>query len=613
MTKSGKLKWIKWPIIALALGGAGIAAWQLWPKTETPAVSRFSESAVTRGDLEKSVEGSGSIQPSVDRTVNVSDDVTITKLLVGVGDTVSAGGALAEVDKETIREKIKTQEQQIAQKELDIKKANTSFSNYKITAPRGGRIRELYAKVGEDAGDTAKAYGALCVISTGGKMTATLDVIKEQTYGPTPTPTPKPASGTTADDDTASSYTYWWWYPDRQVTLVKGDVINVIVDGEVRSASVASLSATSITVDLPGDTLPVGAKVYLMDAWGYERIAEGELKLAEFVNITGSGKVKSIHVQDGEMISRGDLLFSLDETDAQLSLEGQKLSLEQLKEQLSDYETKLEEDHLTSPISGTVVELMTEEGNTIKSGASFIRIMDASTLDLTIAVDELDITEVKTGMTAKIAIDAFEDEEFIGIVKEIGIIGTTSNSVTTYDVVVTMQGEAKIKASMSATANIVIEESKDTLLVPVEALVKQNGSYFARIPYDETRAGQMSEAFANRRARQQSTDGETPSSPQGSPRVRTSGSPSASGMNAEFTLVPVKIGLVNDTYAEILEGLSEGDTVLVPRTSTTSGNQGMQGNNMMIIGGGAMGGGGGGAAPQGGGQGGGGTFQRPGG
>lgn len=657
------LRWIKWPIILLVLAGAGYAAYTFWPREEEVVESRFGQSAVTRGDLSKAVQGSGNIQPSVNRTVTVSDDVTITKLHVGEGDTVEAGGALAEVDHETLRDTIQSQEDQIAQKELEIERARNGFDSYSIAAPRSGRIRELHAKVGEDAADTAKAYGALCLISTGGKMKATLEVIEEISYdfGPTPTAT----QGQSNASETSSGWdSYWtWWFPNGTVTLVKGDVISVSVDGETMNASVTALSNGSITVELPGDTYAIGAKVFYMAPWGVERIAEGELELSESVQITGNGKISGIHIQDGQMIDRGDTMFSLDETDARLSLEGQQLSLDQLRDSLDENETKLDEDKLTSPIDGTIVELLVEEGNTVKSGEAFVRIMDATTMELTIAVDELDISEVRTGMDAKISIDAFEEEEFSGVVKSIGIIGTTSNSVTTYEVVVSMDGESKIKPAMSATADIVIEESKDALLVPVEALVKQNERYFARIPVEVSgedgaqatqgqartrssgesgeRPGTSPQAEvlgpeASQRPQSSGTQGARPSGapnaqgPQasGSQGARPSGAPNAQGpqssgsqgarpsgapnmpggaggmANAEFTLVPVEIGLVNDTYAEVLDGLSEGDIVLVPRTSTTQSGMNFGGGSMMGMmggsGGPSQGGGGGGGGPRGG-------------
>ncbi len=295
------------------------------------------------------------------------------------------------------------------------------------------------------------------------------------------------------------------------------------------------------------------------------------------------------------MVSRGDLLFELDETDAQLSLEEQELSLEQLKEDLAENVTTLEEDRLTSPISGTVIEMLVEEGNTVKSGEAFVRIMDATEMELTISVDELDISEVRTGMDAKITIDAFEDEEFEGTVKSIGIIGSISNGVTTYEVVVSMKGEGRIKPAMSATADIVIEETTDALLIPVEALVKQNEAYFARVPNAASTITDEGGAQPG-----EAPNADTPSDNQANARGRDgqSGQGAGGAMGAEFTLVPVKIGLVGDTYAEVLEGLSEGDTVLVPNTSAAqTGNfmmgGGMMGGGMMMGGGGPPAGGGG--------------------
>ena len=164
---------------------------------------------------------------------------------------------------------------------------------------------------------------------------------------------------------------------------------------------------------------------------------------------------------------------------------------------------------------------------------------------LSVNVDELDINSVSEGQQAEITFDAIEDETFTGTVTNIDQEASASNGVAKYGVDITLEKEEQMKVGMNASATIVIEEKKDVLTIPVNALQERGNEVFVYTSQDE--------------------DG---------------------NLSGEKT---VKTGLSDGENVEITEGLSEGDTIYYQKTGNTSSSNnrqmGMPGGDMQMPGG----------------------------
>ena len=159
---------------------------------------------------------------------------------------------------------------------------------------------------------------------------------------------------------------------------------------------------------------------------------------------------------------------------------------------------------------------------------------------LSVNVDELDINSVSEGQEAKITFDAIEDETFTGTVTNIDQEASASNGVAKYAVDITLEKAEQMKVGMNASATIVIEEKKDVLTIPVNALQERGKEVFVYTSQDEN-----------------------------------------GNLTGEKT---VTTGLSDGETVEIKEGLSEGDTVYYQKTGNTSSGSGQQG----MFGGGDM-------------------------
>jgi HlyD family secretion protein len=196
-------------------------------------------------------------------------------------------------------------------------------------------------------------------------------------------------------------------------------------------------------------------------------------------------------------------------------------SLKQLEEQLS-YTT------ITSPMDGTILSRDVEIGDAVSSilvlGSTATLVMtigDTSQVYVQGKVDESDIGKVYLGQAARIKVESFKDKTFEGKVTKIAPLGVEKDNVTTFEVRVSIDNPGgELKANMTANAEILLEEHKNVLTVPEQAVL-----------YDKDRNASV----------------EIPD-------------PKAKNGRRK---VDIKAGISNGTKTEVLAGLKPDDTVIL--------------------------------------------------
>ncbi len=159
----------------------------------------------------------------------------------------------------------------------------------------------------------------------------------------------------------------------------------------------------------------------------------------------------------------------------QQSLELAEQSLELAKQSVEQARQQLDKATITAPFDGLVAHVSVDEGDTVSTATTIIHLIDPSSMELKVQVDEIDIPEVKPGQRAIIEVDALPALPLEGEVSFISLLPTEEAGVIVYDVKVTFDVPEGIglRAGMSATADIIIAERNDVLLVPDRA-IKQN-------------------------------------------------------------------------------------------------------------------------------------------
>jgi len=131
----------------------------------------------------------------------------------------------------------------------------------------------------------------------------------------------------------------------------------------------------------------------------------------------------------------------------------------------------LDQAYLTAPISGTVVEIETLPGDLVTAGTSAIKIVDFSHLYMDISISEVDISLIELGQPVEIIFDAISDQTYNGVVTDIAMEGSSSSGTVNYNVTAEIRNpDTKILPGMTATANIVVTQKDNVVLVPSSAI-----------------------------------------------------------------------------------------------------------------------------------------------
>ena len=189
---------------------------------------------------------------------------------------------------------------------------------------------------------------------------------------------------------------------------------------------------------------------------------------------------------------------------------------------------ELDNATIRSPIDGMVLSRDLEIGSPVSSilnmGAAATLVMvlgDIKQVYVRGKVDEADIGVVQLGQSARIKVETFKDRQFEGTVTQISPLGVDKENVVTFEVKVSIRNPGgELRANMTANAEIVLEEHKNALLIPEAAII-----------YDARRNASV----------------EIPS--QANPQGREK--------------LAIKVGISNGTRTEVLEGLKEGQQVIL--------------------------------------------------
>lgn len=167
------------------------------------------------------------------------------------------------------------------------------------------------------------------------------------------------------------------------------------------------------------------------------------------------------------------------------------------------------------------------EDSSAASTVELFTIASGEMMTVTMIVDELDILSMKEGLEAVVSVDAVEDQTFAGTITSVSNSTSGSGGVAQYSVEVTFEKTAELLEGMSASVEVILEKAEDVLVVPVSA-ISDGGK--GSIVYTE---------------------------------------------NSENTLageVEIETGLSDETYVEVVSGLSEGDTIYYQMAGSEDSN-----------------------------------------
>lgn len=506
-SKKGR-RWMK--ILAALLVVAAIAGGcmsSLKKNVNSTLAGTYLVATAMRQDLTVSVSGTATLEPA--------DSYNVTTLISGeiqdspfeVGDLVSKDTLLYAMDSSDAQDSVSRAEISVEQARLSYEQAQEALHP---TSPLTGSITEVYVHNGQ----SISAGTALA------KVAASTELSVDFLF-------------TFADPAD--------FYIGQQATVFidgfdgsqQGTVTSVSNSAAITSNGKEAVSVR-VRINNPGavsDAFSASAIIGSYTSYGSSPIS---MPASATVYAAASGTVNGFTKLAGSTVTKGETLCTVESDairdqieSAQLNLESAQLSADTAADTVEDY-------NITSPIAGTVIEKNFKAGDKVDGAASgtLAVIYDLSYLKLEVAVDELDIGKVEVGQSVEITADALEGQTFTGVVDTVSINGTTVSGATTYPVTIVLEDYGDLRPGMNVSARIIGDEIPDALCIPVDAVGRGN--------------------------------------------VVTVPGPGA--MNEDNTAVAditkleqreVSLGRNDDMYIEVLDGLAEGDIVLIENQAST--------------------------------------------
>jgi len=213
-----------------------------------------------------------------------------------------------------------------------------------------------------------------------------------------------------------------------------------------------------------------------------------------------------------------------------------QLSISQAQASVTDIESSISDCTVKAPFDGSIAKMNVSVGDETTSSTSMATIISSHSM-AQLTFNEVDVAKIKVGQKSTLTFDAIDDLSLTGTVADVDTMGTVSSGVVSYNVTIAFDTEdSRIKPGMSVTANIILENKSDVVVVPNTA-IKTSGD----ISYVEV--------FENN-------------------------SKAVDGAVIESSTVPTKkeivAGLSDDTNTEITSGLVVGDIIITKTTKETS-------------------------------------------
>lgn len=428
-------------VIAVVAVAAIVLIPMLTAEDPSASVLTYQVGAVTEGETNTSVSGSGTLTAKNAASFTAPADAEIQEVFKQAGDRVSAGETLLTLTSDMLDEELAALKDELATLRDSLASASQEARSLYITAARAGVVKQLSAA----AGDIVEDAGVLCVISTDGRMKLTIDA------------------------------------PD---TMKRYDVVSVVIGSKSVDGLVTGLSGGKATVIIADNTYDIGAAADIYNTDG-ALLGSGALELNEYISVTGdAGRISSVLVQENSSVSRGGRLFLLEDGAPNSSYLALKEQEAELLEKIEDCKAKYA---VTAEWDGIVTTMSVASGDDVLSGDALCTLAGADGYTMSISVDELDISSVRIGQDVTLTMDAI-DGTFAGVVSNISYEGSGSY-VTSYSASLAIDPIDSALPGMSVSAKVITESSGQALIVPVDAVQYKNGEAYLYLADDSASLG----------------------------------------------------------------------------------------------------------------------------
>lgn len=501
-------------VVILALSGGGYYYFTKGNTAKSATSAAETTVAVTKGEIKSSISGTSQFEAKNMQTISATSDGTIKVMNLTKNLAVKKGDLLFEISNADYAVALQKAELSLSQLQKDYADLTKQQASLITKASISGKL--TYANNIEVASQVQKTT-KIATISDPSTLTTTLPFLLE---------------------DAAQ--------------LKVGDSIDLTIDGYMLSKTgtitqIAKTPRANATGDkiidfvikiVNDNTLDAGLKVSgSIAAAGSTSLSQeqGTLQYVKTSTVLAntSGIIENLAFKTGDTVEQGDIIDSVSSDSLANDMLMKQATIEQQIVTVADLKEKTNSLKVLAPFDGvfstdfvnqkTNVLSSYPVGATVTNATQFGAVSSLDNMQLSLQVDELDLPNIKDKMQANVKVDSLTNKTFVGEVNQISTVGTTTNGVTFYTVVLSVPNTGSLlKYGMTATAEIMIQDKKDILMVPIEALQSKQGKRYVTVK-------------------------------------------KADGTNES---TEVTIGIRSKTMVEITKGLKEGDKVVTTATRT---------------------------------------------
>lgn len=513
-----KTLWLLAPIFVILLGVGGYFYWQNTAVTEaqTETDDAVQTATVRRGNLIISTTGAGTVIAATEISLGFQSGGVLEALYVQIGDEVSEGDLLAELNSTTAEQNVLNAELQLTQAQLQIDgsgtEAGVSFNDINIEQARIS-LEEAQSTLDDlinwepDEDDIAQAEASLASAEAsynaalGQEASSSGNIQIEQI-------SVNQAERNLADAQAVYDTAY---DPGRDWELNDPRRADALESERERAASSLLQAQENLTIAQTQYQSTISSTNRSSST-----SAEANLLSAQIALETAMSGPTEDEIEAAETaVRQAQLAYQ----QALLNQETDKLSLSQAEINLASAQEELANTDLTSPLDGTILTIEGNVGEQVSAGTLFtLANLEQPLIEL--YLDESDLATVGVGYAVEVTFDALPDDLFTGEIILIDPQLTTEGGVTAIRAIVQLDEASYAKpqnlpVGLNATVEVIGGEANNALLVPVEAVREISEGQYAVFVME----------------------------------------------NGEPQLTFVEIGLMDFTSAEILSGLEQGDVV----------------------------------------------------
>ncbi len=502
-----KKNW-KWlvPVLCVAVAGG---VFLLRPQQAKPASvdASYTEAAPERRDVTNTLSGTGTLNPANTYTVKSLVDGKVLTGTIEEGDIVEESNVLYTIDSSDASTNFE-------KAEIAMQQAQRSYDKVVDRQYVRAEVAGVVSSLKVTKGDEVTSGQEVAVIRDSSRMLLTLEFPAAD------------AANFSVGQSAAVTLDGTFEQLDGTVTSVSGT--------DALSAGNLLTRTVTITVKNAGGLTTAQAATASINGVSSIGSATFAYQAERTLTAQAAGTVTSINVQEGSEVAKDDIILGLSGDDLTESIQSASESLRSAEISMQNLQDAMNNYTITAPISGTIIEKDAKAGDAVKAGDTLCIVYDLSYLEMNINVDELQISSISVGQKVQITADAVPDKTYVGTVTRVSMKGASNGGTTTYPVSIRIDDTDGLRPGMNANAEIVVAKADNALVVPNAAVVR--GSYVL-VTKDSPSAANADTAME---------------APEG------------------FVYVPVKTGVSDDDYTQIVSGIQEGDTIGYDPSSVSS-------------------------------------------